>query len=151
MVLEKTLESSLDCKEVQPVHPKGDQSLVGHGKEVKTQDNSYKDFWSSLLCTPPPIPTPSPRIFPATSSPSAFPDTHSRFLHQRRHCALLGTPCPVTEPRRCLGAESQGARQAPRSSSSFKDPGPLLPIFPRLKTAVSHISSMQRWMLMYSP
>ena len=28
MVLEKTLESPLDCKEVQPVHPKGDQSWV---------------------------------------------------------------------------------------------------------------------------
>ena len=26
VVLEKTLESSLDCKEIQPVHPKGDQS-----------------------------------------------------------------------------------------------------------------------------
>ena len=26
MVLEKTLESPLDCKETQPVHPKGDQS-----------------------------------------------------------------------------------------------------------------------------
>ena len=25
-VLEKTLESPLDCKEIQPVHPKGDQS-----------------------------------------------------------------------------------------------------------------------------
>ena len=28
VVLEKTLEKSLDCKEVQPVHPKGDQSWV---------------------------------------------------------------------------------------------------------------------------
>ena len=28
MVLEKTLESALDCKEVQPVHPKGDPSWV---------------------------------------------------------------------------------------------------------------------------
>ena len=28
MVLEKTLESPLDCKESQPVHPKGDQSWV---------------------------------------------------------------------------------------------------------------------------
>ena len=28
MVLEKTLESPLDCKEVQPVHPKGYQSWV---------------------------------------------------------------------------------------------------------------------------
>ena len=26
MVLEKTLESPLNCKEIQPVHPKGDQS-----------------------------------------------------------------------------------------------------------------------------
>ena len=28
MVLEKTLERPLDCKEIQPVHPKGDQSWV---------------------------------------------------------------------------------------------------------------------------
>ena len=31
MVLEKTLESPLDCKEIQPVHPKGDQSWVFNG------------------------------------------------------------------------------------------------------------------------
>ena len=28
VVLEKTLEGSLDCREIQPVHPKGDQSRV---------------------------------------------------------------------------------------------------------------------------
>ena len=28
VVLEKTLESPLDCKEIQPVHPKGDQSWI---------------------------------------------------------------------------------------------------------------------------
>ena len=28
VVLEKTLESPLDCKEIQPVHPKGDQSWL---------------------------------------------------------------------------------------------------------------------------
>ena len=28
MVLEKTFESPLDCKEIRPVHPKGDQSWV---------------------------------------------------------------------------------------------------------------------------
>ena len=28
MVLEKTLESPLDCEEIQPVHPKGDQSCM---------------------------------------------------------------------------------------------------------------------------
>ena len=32
VVLEKTLESPLDCKEIQPVHPKGDQSWVSIGK-----------------------------------------------------------------------------------------------------------------------
>ena len=32
MVLEKTLESPLDCKEVQSVHPKGDQSWVFIGR-----------------------------------------------------------------------------------------------------------------------
>ena len=32
MVLEKTLESPLDCKEIQPVHPKGDQSWLFIGR-----------------------------------------------------------------------------------------------------------------------
>ena len=32
MVLDKTLESPLDCKEIQPVHPKGDQSWVFIGR-----------------------------------------------------------------------------------------------------------------------
>ena len=32
MVLEKTLECPLDCKEIQPVHPKGDQSWVFIGR-----------------------------------------------------------------------------------------------------------------------
>ena len=32
MVLERTLESPLDCKEIQPVHPKVDQSWVFIGR-----------------------------------------------------------------------------------------------------------------------
>ena len=39
VVLEKTLESPLDCKEIQPVYPKGDQSWVFIGRtdaEAKT-------------------------------------------------------------------------------------------------------------------
>ena len=32
MVLEKTLESPLDCKEIQPVHPEGDQPRVFIGR-----------------------------------------------------------------------------------------------------------------------
>ena len=33
VVLEKTLQSPLDCKGIQPVHPKGDQSWVFHWKD----------------------------------------------------------------------------------------------------------------------
>ena len=32
LLLEKTLESPLDCKEIEPVHPKGDQSWVSIGR-----------------------------------------------------------------------------------------------------------------------
>ena len=32
MVLKKTLESPMNCKEIQPVHPKGDQSWVFTGR-----------------------------------------------------------------------------------------------------------------------
>ena len=45
VVLEKTLESPLDCKEIQPVHSKGDQSWVFIGRtdvEVET----------SIVCPP---------------------------------------------------------------------------------------------------
>jgi len=31
-VFEKTLENPLDCKDIQPVHPKGDQSWVFIGR-----------------------------------------------------------------------------------------------------------------------
>ena len=36
MVLEKTLESPLDCKEIQPVHPKGDQFIGRTDVEAET-------------------------------------------------------------------------------------------------------------------
>ena len=32
MVLEKTFESPLDCKEIQPIHPKGNQSWIFIGR-----------------------------------------------------------------------------------------------------------------------
>ena len=38
VVLEKTLESPSDCKEIQPVHPKGDQSWVFIGRtDIKAE------------------------------------------------------------------------------------------------------------------
>ena len=41
MVLEKTLESPLDGKEIQPVHPKGDQSWVLEGQMLKLKLQSF--------------------------------------------------------------------------------------------------------------
>ena len=44
LVLEKTLESPLDCKEIQPVHPKGDQSWVFIGRTDAVAENPI--LWS---------------------------------------------------------------------------------------------------------
>ena len=42
MVLEKTLDSPLDCKEIQPVHPKGNQSWVFIGRtDVEAETAIY--------------------------------------------------------------------------------------------------------------
>ena len=52
MVLEKTLESPLDFKEIQPVHPKGDQSWVflgGTDVEAETLVLWPPDADSSLV------------------------------------------------------------------------------------------------------
>ena len=56
VVLEKTLESPLDCKEIQPVHPKGDKSWVFIGRtdaEAETPILSPPDeltHWKRLWC-----------------------------------------------------------------------------------------------------
>ena len=45
MVLERTLESALDCKEIQPVHPKGNQSWAFYGRtDAETE--------TPMLCPP---------------------------------------------------------------------------------------------------
>ena len=41
MVLEKTLESPLDCKEIQPIHSKGDQSWVFFGRNDVKAETQY--------------------------------------------------------------------------------------------------------------
>ena len=41
MALEKTLESPLDCKEIQPVHSKGDQSWVFIGRTDAKAETQY--------------------------------------------------------------------------------------------------------------
>ena len=57
VVLEKTLESPLDCKEIQPVHPKGDQSWVFIGRtdtEAETPilwpPHTKSSHWKRLWC-----------------------------------------------------------------------------------------------------
>ena len=58
VVLEKTLESPLDCKEIQPVHPKGDQSWVFIGRTDAEAENSSTlatsceelTHWKRLWC-----------------------------------------------------------------------------------------------------
>ena len=52
VVLGKALESPLDCKEIQPVHPKGDQSWVFTGRtdvEAETPILWPPDAKSSLI------------------------------------------------------------------------------------------------------
>ena len=61
VVLEKTLESPLDCKEIQPVHPKGNQSWIFTGRtdaEAETPvlwppDVKSQLFTSALVSTNP--------------------------------------------------------------------------------------------------
>ena len=43
VVLEKTLESPLDCKEIQPVHSEGDQSWVFFGRNDAKAETPV--FW----------------------------------------------------------------------------------------------------------
>ena len=49
VVLEKTLESPLDCKEIQPVHSKGDQSWVLFGRNGAEAETLILWLWSWLL------------------------------------------------------------------------------------------------------
>ena len=48
MVLEKTLESRLDYKEIQPVHPKGDQSWVFIGR-TDAEAETPKQYFGYLM------------------------------------------------------------------------------------------------------
>ena len=45
MVLEKALESPLDFKEIQPVHPKGDQSWVFMGRTDVEAETEAPIHW----------------------------------------------------------------------------------------------------------
>ena len=58
VVLEKTLESPLDCKEIKPVHPKGNQSWIFIGKidaEAKTPIRWLPDAKNWLIWKDPDV------------------------------------------------------------------------------------------------
>ena len=49
LVFEETLQSPLDCKEIQPVHPKGDQSWVFvESTDVEAETNSFATWCEEL-------------------------------------------------------------------------------------------------------
>ena len=49
VVLEKTLESSLDCKEIKPVNSKGNQCLIFIGRTDAEPDSNILATWSKEL------------------------------------------------------------------------------------------------------
>ena len=50
VVLEKTLESPLDCKEIQPVNPKGNQSWIFTGRtDAKAENSNTLATWCKEL------------------------------------------------------------------------------------------------------
>ena len=49
-MLEKTLESPLDCEEIQPVHPKGNQSWIFSGRtDVDSENSNTLAIWCEEL------------------------------------------------------------------------------------------------------
>ena len=87
VALEKTLESPLDCKEIQPVHPKGDQSWVFIGRsDVEAE---------TLILWPPDI-----KSWPIWKDPDAGKDWGRRRRGWQRMIWLEG----ITDSRDiCLG------------------------------------------------
>ena len=63
MVLGKTLQSPLDCKKVQPVHPRGDQAWVFLGRKVMTNLDSI--FKSRDITLPTKVRLVKAMVFPA--------------------------------------------------------------------------------------
>ena len=50
VVLEKTLESHLDCKKIKPVHPKGNQSWIFIGRtDAEAENNTLATWYKELI------------------------------------------------------------------------------------------------------
>ena len=55
VVLEKTLESSLDCKEIKPVNPKGNQPWIFTGRTEVEAEAQYFGYCGELVGGTPPM------------------------------------------------------------------------------------------------
>ena len=106
VVLEKTLESPLDCKEIQPVHPKGYQSWIFIGRtdaEAETPILSPPDVKNWLIGRDPQFsrsvvsdslrPHESQHSRPPWPSPTPRVDSNSRPLSQWCHPPISSSVC----------------------------------------------------------
>ena len=85
VVLEKTLESPLDCKEIQPVNPKG---------SVQFSHSVVSDSWRphGLQHARPPCPSPTPRVYPNSC-------TLNRWCHPTISFSIISFSfCPQSLP-----------------------------------------------------
>ena len=64
MVLKKTLESPLDCKEIQPVHSEGDQPWDFFGRRRKVMTNLDSIFKSRYIILPTKVRLVKAMVFP---------------------------------------------------------------------------------------
>ena len=76
MVLEKTLEGPLDCEEIQPVHPKGNQPQIFTGRT----DAEAPTFWP---------PDPKSRLIGKDPDAEKTEDKRRRGQQRMRLLALL--------------------------------------------------------------
>ena len=92
MVLEKTLESPLDCKEIQPVHPKGDESWVFVGSESEVAQLCLTLWPHEPQHSRPPCPSSTPGVHPN-------PCPLSRWCHPTISSSVVPfSSCPQSFP-----------------------------------------------------
>ena len=116
VVLEKTLESPLDCKEIQPVHPKGNQSWILIGRpDVEAQ---------ALVLWPP-----DAKSWLIKKDPDAGKDWRQKekgttedemigWHHQPNGLQHTRLPCPSPTPRACSNSCPSSQWCHPTISSS---------------------------------
>ena len=104
MVMEKTLESPLDSKEIQPVHPKGNQSWIFIGRKAMSNISSIQFSRSVVFDSLRPHESQDAR----TPCPSPFPRVHSDSRPSSPWChpAVSSSVVPFSCPQSLPASES---------------------------------------------